>query len=468
AVAELASRLHADPLTLARHARLGGDPAVAARALVVGAEAATDRFEAPTAERLLDEAVELRDHPAARLARGRLRLARLDLDGARQDALAAIELGAGVAGFELAGWVAYYSRDYDTALRYADEGVERSAEPGVRASCLALSGRIRHTRGRLVDAATRLEESVAIAPPGIRGMVQVWLAQLLAHTGQTDRAADLASRAVLDPHLSHPFAWGHGRFTIAYAHGIAGRWAAALGALDELDALASRQGDRRFPAVSANVRGWLLRGAGQLDEARELHEFAAGFDPGPTFQEARFAGLLDLAECDLAAGDVDEAAAGIDAAKGVLDWDGSMSWRHRNRYRLLADRLAAMDGDPLEAAADARAVAAGAEDRGDRRYRHRGLLVAATIEARSGVPVDLESLARLVDDFVPLSGPDGWRDVAELAAATGSGLHGTMIARRFAAGLHTGPSVMASGGPAGAGRRRRPWRGRGRADRRPR
>jgi DNA-binding SARP family transcriptional activator len=420
AVTELSRRPDTDPLGLARHARLGGDQAVAAQALLAAAQAAEDRFEAATAEELLDQAVQLHDSPAARLARGRLRLARLDLDAAREDALRAIELGAGVDGFELAGWVAYYGRDYDTALRYADEGVERAGEPGVRASCLALAGRIRHTRGQLADAAARLEEGVAVAPAGIRGMVQVWYAQLLAHCGEPERAADLARRGVLDPHLPHPFAWGHGRFTLAYAYGVAGRLAAALDAVDELDALVARQGDRRFPPVAANVRGWLLRGAGLIDQARDLHQFAADWDPGPTFQEARYAGLLDLAECHLARGDADQAAAVLEAAGGVLDWTGSMSWRHRIRYRLLAARLASLAGEHGDAAADARSVATAAAERGDRRYEHRGLVVAATIEARSGMPVDPEVLAQLVERFVPLCGPDGWRDLGELSAVTGS------------------------------------------------
>lgn len=420
AVVALAGRPHVDALTLARHARLGGDAAVAAAALITAAGAAADRFEPQSAEQLLDEAIELHDSTEARLARGRLRLSRLDVDTARLDAARALELGAGIEGFELAGWVAYYSRDYDTAVRYADEGVERAGEPGVRASCLALAGRIRHTRGELADAAVRLEAGIAIAPPGIRGMVQVWHGQLLAHTGRPDRAADTAGRGVLDPHLAHPFAWGHGRFTVAYAHAVAGRWAAALEALDDLDTLVARQGDRRFPPVAANVRGWLLRGAGLLDEARELHEFAVEYDPGPTFLEARYAGLLDLAEDGFAAADADAAASSVGNAKDVLEWTGSMSWRHRNRYRLLADRLAALDGRHGEAAEDARAVAEAAGERGDLRYQFRGMVVACAIEARNGRQHDPTAVARLVADFVPLSGPDGWRDLAELAAATGS------------------------------------------------
>lgn len=420
AVAELARRPDTDPLALARHARLGGDPAVAAEALVVAARRAKERFEVATAEELLDQAVGLCDSVPARLARGQLRLARLDLDGAREDAQTAIQLGAGVEGFELAGWVTYYARDYDTALRYADEGVERAAAADVRASCLALAGRIRHTRGMLADASARLEEGVAIAPAGIRGMVQVWHAQLLAHQGQVEQAADVARRGLLDPHLAHPFAAAHGRFTLAYALGLSGHWAAALGAVDELDALVARQGDRRFPPVSANIRGWLLRGAGLLDEAVELHRFAAEAAPGPTFQEAHYAALLDLAECHLGGGDVEQAAESVDAARGILEWSGSMSWRHRSRYRLLTDRIASLSGDHPDALGDARTVAAAAAERGDRRYHSRALLVAGAIQARSGRPVDQEEVGALVERFLPLSGPDGWRDLAELAAAVGS------------------------------------------------
>jgi tetratricopeptide (TPR) repeat protein len=369
---------------------------------------------------LLDQAVDLADSATARMARGRLRLARLDLNAAREDALRAIELRAGVEGFELAGWVAYYARDYDTALRYADEGVERATSDDVRASCLALSGRIRHTRGDLAEAAPRLEQGVAVAPPGIRGMVQVWYAQLLAHRGEADEAADLARRGLLDPHVSHPFVAGHGKFTLAYALGVTGRWSAALDAVESLDSWVARYGDKRFPPVAANMRGWLLRGAGLLDDAIALHRPAVDVAPGPTFQEAHYAALLDLAECHLAAVDVDEAAAAVDKAGDILEWTGSMSWRHRNRYRLLACRIASLAGNHAESAGQARAVAASAAQRGDRRYERRALLTAATIDARAGQLADPEALATLVERFMPFSGPDGWRDLAELANAAGS------------------------------------------------
>jgi DNA-binding SARP family transcriptional activator/tetratricopeptide (TPR) repeat protein len=420
AVMHLAARSETDPLALARHARLGGDPEVAAGALLAAAARSADRFEVAAAEKLLDEALQLADSPAARLARGRLRLATLNLEGAREDAARAIDLGAGVEGFELAGWVEYYSRDYDTALRYADEGIERSVGPELRASCLALSGRIRHTRGQLAEASSRLQEGVAIAPPGIRGMLQVWYAQVLAHRGDTEAAADTARRGVLDPHVPHPFSAAHGWFILSYALGLSGHWSSSLAAAEDLDQLCARKGDKRFPPLAANMRGWLLRGVGQLDAAKELHRFAAQEAPGPTFLEAHYAALLDLAECELAGHHVEAALASIDNCADILDWTGSMSWRHRNRYKLLVNRLASLAGDHVDAATSAREIAQVAADRGDQRYQHRAMVVAVAAEARAGRKPDVDFVGQLIDRFLPLAGPDGWRDLAELALALGS------------------------------------------------
>jgi tetratricopeptide (TPR) repeat protein len=251
-------------------------------------------------------------------------------------------------------------------------------------------------------------------------MVQVWHAQLLAHRGEAELAADVAQRGLLDPHLPHPFVSGHGRFTLAYALGMTGAWNAALEAVDDLDELIARTEDKRFPPVAANVRGWLLRGAGLLEEAIELHCPAVEVAPGPTFQEAHYAALLDLAECHLANGDHAEAGGAMDRAADVLDWTGSMSWRHRNRYQLLSSRMTALGGNPSAGSSGARFVAEDAVERGDQRYERRALLTALTIEARAGGHVEPDALATVVKRFLPLSGPDGWRDLGELARATGS------------------------------------------------
>lgn len=413
----LATRSGADPLVIAFHARLGGNFSLAAQALTHGAARAADRYELGMAEGLLDEALAVADNPATRLARGRLQLARLDLDGARGDALAAIGQGAGAAGFELAGWVAYYGRQYSAARRYADEGAQRATDDAVRASCLALAGRIRHTRGELAAAAARLAEAVDKAPSAVRGVAQVWHAQLLAHQGAPEAAAELARRGLLDPHLGHPFAPLHGRFTLAFALALSGRWAAALEAVDDLDRATVELGDRRFPAVNANIRGWLWRGAGLLEAAADLHRQAAAMSVGPSFLEPRYAALLDLAEDGLAADDADRAGEAVGDCADILEWEGSMSWRHRDRYRLVTARLASRGGDHDTACELARTVAATAIERGNPRYECRAGLIAATAEARAGREVDAAGVEALIDRFIPLCGPDGWRDLAELSSA---------------------------------------------------
>jgi DNA-binding SARP family transcriptional activator/tetratricopeptide (TPR) repeat protein len=423
AMTALSARPHADPLAMARHARLAGAPDVAATALTQAAERAGRRYESATALQLLDESIGLTDTVDARLLRGPLRLAALDLDGARDDARSAIDLGAGVRGFELAGWVAYYSRDYETALRYADEGVARGGDDELRASCLSLAGRIRHTRGELTRAGEELDRAVALAPAGVRAVAQVWSGQLHAHLGDVDEAVELARRGVLDPHLGHPFAAAHGYFTLSYALAIGGRWADAWAGAADLDALIERTGNRRFRPVAANLRGWLLRGAAQVEQSAEQHRRAVEDAPGPTFQEAQFAALLDLAECALVTGDDEAAETALARCAGIGEWTGSMQWRHHDRYRLLDARLRAAAGggsDLADAADAARTLAGEAARRGDRRYAARAGLFACAFEARGGRAPSSEDLAVAVAAFVPLAGPDGWRDLAYAATATGS------------------------------------------------
>jgi DNA-binding SARP family transcriptional activator len=410
----LAARGDADPLAVAHHARLGGRAELGAAALTVAAERAAARWQRGEAERLLDEALRLHPTPATRLARGRLRLARLDLDGARSDAERAIGDGAGAAAFELAGWAVYYARDFAAARRYADEGAARTADPAVRASCLALAGRLRHNRGELAAAQDLLSEAVAVAPASVRGVAQLWQAQLLVHTGHPGPALEVARRGLLDPHLGHPFAPLHGRFTVAFALAMTGRWDAAYDAVDDLARETDRIGDRRFPPVVANLRGWLLRAAGRLDAAAELHARSAEWSQVEDFREPVYAGLLDLTEDRFAAGDLAAAAAALQRCAGIAEWQGSMSWRHRHRHRLLLARLALRDGRPADAEEQALALAADAAARGDSRYAGRAGVLAATAGGRD------DGMAALVGAFLPLAGPDGWRDLGELAAATGS------------------------------------------------
>ncbi|HUO49730.1 MAG TPA: hypothetical protein VMU09_12945, partial [Acidimicrobiales bacterium] len=158
------------------------------------------------------------------------------------------------------------------------------------------------------------------------------------------------------------------------------------------------------------------------EAAADVHRAAAAMAPGPTFREAHFAALLDLAECHLAAGDLDRAAAAVAHCAGIEEWTGAMSWRHRTRHRLLGDVLTASAGGngAMAAEDDLRALAAEARRRGDPRYAWRAELAGAAARARRGEVPAPGVLTELVRAGAALGGPDGWRAVGELALATRS------------------------------------------------
>ena len=152
----LARRPAADPLTVARHARLGGDLELAARALRHAAARAAERFDHAAAEALLDDALSLHPDPRGWLARARVRTRR----GRYQEALSDVEraLPAGPAALEVGAWASYFGRRFAQSTQFADDGALAAADPATRARCLAVGGRTRHAAGRPVrrgDAARR-------------------------------------------------------------------------------------------------------------------------------------------------------------------------------------------------------------------------------------------------------------------------------------------------------------------------
>jgi hypothetical protein len=92
--------------------------------------------------------------------RARAALAALDFDAARRDAAEAVGRGAGASALEVAGWIAYYDRDFPSALRHAELAARTAWDDERRTSALTLSGRIRHSRGDLIGAERDLEEAV--------------------------------------------------------------------------------------------------------------------------------------------------------------------------------------------------------------------------------------------------------------------------------------------------------------------
>ncbi len=412
----LRERPRADPLEVAFHAARGGDAEAAAAALVEAAGMAAVRFDAREAERLLDRAVELADGSAARVARARLRIARWDLDGAREDARAA----AG-AGLEVAAWVEYYARDYDRALLYADEAIERAGTEEERASCLAMSGRVLHARGDLADAEPRLARAVAAAPAGVRSFARVWLAGLRNHQGAPLEALDLVDRALVDGSwLGHPFALHQAHFFRVLALGQLGRPLDALEAIDEAQRVARASGEagERFLAGNENTRTWVLRSLGRLGEADEISArvFASTGTTSQTM-EMHCAAALDLAEGRLLAADLDGAATALELAASVVEpFRGTMAWHHRQRLMVQRARLALASGDTDRAAELARGALADASARGSGRYHALAAAVLACAAPAEVVPDELDGVLASLERR---AGMEAWRITAEVAAATG-------------------------------------------------
>lgn len=381
----LADRAEADPLGVGVHARLGGDGALAVASFTRAAEVAMARHDVAAAEAHLVEALESGDAPRAFVTRARLRMATGRLDEAADDAARAVAGGAGAVALEVAGWVAYYRRRYDEALGYAEAALERVTDPALRVSCLALAGRVRHGAGLLPDAVEALEQASALeAPPEVRALAAVWLAQARAHQGRPSVALALVNRALADPdRIAHPFAPLHGRFIAVLALGQLGRGAEALRACDVLDTEVQRRGEvgSRMAAPAANVRAWILRWTGRGDEADELnHRAVESTDAVGVRSEAHYAGLLDLADGRLLAGDDGGAGALLDRLRSIEGWEGTMAWHQRHRWGLLGARLALRDGDADRAAELASSVESDAHRRGARRYE----LLAAGVRVLAG------------------------------------------------------------------------------------
>ena len=407
----LARRPDADPLIVAVHARLGGDTALALEWYVTAAEQATARFDLEAAEGHLDAGLALARSPAAHVARARLYMAALRFDDAMRETERAVEVGGGAGALEAAGWAAYYRRDYGAARAFADEGVRRADDAAVRVSCLALGGRVRHGAGDLAAASLQLERAVAEeAPPEVRGLSSVWLALARLHQGRADEAVVLLQRAMVDQdRLAHPFAGLHARFGRVLAFGYLGRVPEALAAVDDMDHVLERAGPAghglRGPAI--NGHAWILRWCGAGGEADDLNTSAIELtEPTGPRAEAYYAGLLDLADGRMLAGDIDGAAAMLDRLASIEQWDGTMAWHQRHRWLLLRARLARADGRAAEAAGLAALLVSDAGARGALRYELLGTAMGAV--AGGGPALDPSALDRVVKGLRTCAALDGW------------------------------------------------------------
>lgn len=352
--------------------------------------------------------------------RARLELATFDVAEARRDAEEAVRRGGGPGAIELAGWVAYYQRDFEAALRWAEDGAARTEEDERRASCLTLAARVRHSRGDLAGADRDLSEAVRCPVPGVRAVGEVWLAALRVHQGRPDEALELVERGGIDAAaLRHPFVLPHSMVAEAYALGQRGRVADLFGLLDALDSTLDDLGPvgLRFVPVAENYRAWVLAAIGRSEEAEALTRSALA--SSAPFEEPRVHASLDLVASRLDLGEADAAAERLAAVALPPPGAGTMVWHQQERHELLSARLALLVGDPDAAADRATSLAVEAEARGARRAWAQARALALTALARSGRAVDEDDVVAVLRELDQIAGLEAWRATAELALSPG-------------------------------------------------
>lgn len=410
-------RVGADALVLARHARLGGERSLAARALMVAADQATARYDLDEAERHLDDAIDLDPTTVAHLARGRVRVARSDLNGADADGQAVMRLGLRPEGLALRAWVARNRHDLDAAIRLGTEGASTATDPDTRASCLLVVAMADRGLGRLPTADDRLAEAMAIETRtdlGLRG----WLGVLRVHQGRAAEAIDL-----LDPALGaeidvvHGFWVEHVLQMAAHAHGINGEPTRALALVDRLTVEMVRRGsDVRYRGLDDNYRAWILGNLG--DPAAADHNLRA-VEQG-RMPEIVVQATLDLAATSYHRGEFDHATARVAAATdqaGLVAFTNR--WRCDQRAQWLLALLAQADDRSDDALAHGQRLALDAEARGDAGYRALAQLAQVRARHSLGEPVDLDQVAVSLAALPRVTGLEAWWLTAETAATFG-------------------------------------------------
>jgi DNA-binding SARP family transcriptional activator len=455
----LARRPDTDPLTVAHHARLGGDLMLAAQALRAAAARAAERFDHAAAEELLDDSLRLHEEPDGWLARARVRTRRMKYAAALADVDRAV--AAGPAALEVGAWASYFGRRFAQAIQFADDGALAAADPVTRARCLAVGGRTRHAAGDLAQAELLLGEAFSLASGQERVTAAAWLGVLRAHQSRPDEALTLlrpAARGQVG--VEHTSATLHSLLFTGHAHALAGRPEQALGALTQYTAEVQRRQVPRFSGRAVNFAGWVLRNIGATAEALDHHHEALDAAEREGTAEVTIAALEDLAEHCLDAGDLDGAQTRLDQARALLAGDLVFGWRLDLKYRLLSGRLDLRRDMAEQALGTASELARRAAELGVPRYASAARLVRHRAARALGLPVDPAEVAADLERIDAAVAIEAWWWTGEVAADFASTAWLDLAAER--AGRLAGQAGRyADGMRQAAAVRLDIWRGRG-------
>jgi len=433
----------ADPLIVAGHARLGGDLALASRALRGASVQAAERFDYAAAEALLDDATRLHPDPGGWLARARLRTLR----GHYAEALQDVERSgpAGPAALEVGAWASYFDRDFAQAAQFAEDGTLAAEDAATRARCLAVGGRTHHAAGDLARAELLLGEAFSLAEGADRVAAAGWLGVLRAHQSRVDEALALlrpAARGQIG--VEHTRATLHALLFSGHAHALAGHPEQALAAFSRYTAEVERRQVPRFAGRAVNFAGWVLRNLGAWPEALDHHHQALEAGQGQGTPDVTIAALEDLAEQALETGDADRARARLAEASALLQGNLVFGWRLRLKHRMLTGRLALLSGDAELALAQARELESQAAALGVPRYASVARLLAHQASHALGVPVDPGMVTADLDLLDRCVAIEAWRWTCDLACDLGQPVWRERAADR-AARLARAAGVYAEG-----------------------
>ena len=407
----------ADPLTVAGHARLGGDLVLAARALRDASAQAAERFDHAAAEALLDDALRLSPGSEGWLARARVRTLRRRYAEALEDVERALGVGAaGAAALEVGAWASYFGRQFAQAIQFAEDGALAAEDAATRARCLAVGGRTRHAAGDLARAELLLGEAFSLAEGADRVTAAGWLGVLRAHQSRVDEALALlrpAARGQLG--VDHTSATLHSLLFTGHAHALAGRPAQALAAFTRYTAEVERRQVPRFAGRAVNFAGWVLRNLGAWTEALDHHHEALEVGQRQGTADVTIAALEDLAEQCLDTGDPDGAAARLAQAGALLVGDLVFGWRLELKHQFITGRLALLRGDAERALAEAGDLTARAAALGVPRYTSVARLLAHRANRALGLPVDLDAVAADLDLLDRCVAIEAWRWTCDVA-----------------------------------------------------
>jgi tetratricopeptide (TPR) repeat protein len=416
------SRLAPDAIRVAHHARLGGDVTQAVSTLMVAARTCFARRDYAEAERLLTDAIELEDNADSRLLRAEARITMGQFARAAEDARAAIVRGAGAAGMETAAWCAYYLGEFAYALTLAEEGAALADNPGTKARCLVIAGRLLHADGQLEEAEHRYADARKLADEsGLSTLAAIWLASLRCDQGHARDALELLRLApVPSVDVDQPLITRHRELALARAHMMLGDVAHALAALDRLAADGGPPEIAQVGPDGANMRAAILVSLGEVEAAdainlRELEAARAGH-----LRPQLEASLIGLGESRLVAGGRRSAMRYAGEAVRARVAPYPFRWQQRGRSRLLQARLELASGNLERALAEARDLLAESGRSGDAVRAVSARLLEAEALAASGAGIDTKAVGEALKRAGEVLGAEAWRITERLARLTGN------------------------------------------------